>query len=101
MHVIGCGARVFADLDLAACFARPHGCAVAVDRAQAMALAGRYFDEFELRLEWTSDQEFRWSVSHDSVELAIIAVHVPGDIRPGAGAPTVPLRLKTREKQPR
>lgn len=94
VHVIGCGARVFAEIDLAACFAKPHRCALVVDRAQAEALAGRYFGEFDVLLEWTAEAEFRWQVRHGEVELATIGVHVSGDIRPPPGAP--PLRPRPR-----
>jgi hypothetical protein len=100
VHVIRCGERVFAGLDLAACFAKPHRCAFAVDREQAAALAARYLDYTTVVLDWTSDAEFRWRVVTGDVELASISVHVPGDIQPGPGAPSVPLRPKIPDKPP-
>lgn len=101
VHVIGCGERVFAELDLAACFAKPHRCAFAVDREQAEALAARDLDFEAVRLDWTADAEFRWRVLTGDVELASISVHVPGDIQPGPGAPSVPLRPKQPERPPK
>lgn len=102
VHVIGCGARAFTGLRLAACFARPHRCAVKVDREAALAIAevqrpelaeGRQLDDMFLR--WAPEvDEFAWVMSewHNDGrirEVVRVGAHVPA---PQAKQPKRPKR---------
>lgn len=71
VHVIGCGARAFTGLRLAACFARPHRCAARVDREAALAIAAKQRPELAeggqldgMFLRWSPEvDEFAWVMS--------------------------------------
>jgi hypothetical protein len=90
--VIGCGARAFTGLRLAACFARPHRCAARVDRDAALAIAGSLSPSHdEMFLRWSARAEqFEWVVGQwqGGVYREVMRI--------GAHAPAKPERPRER-----